>query len=203
MFRSDETGVGSVEAYQSVLVRARVDGTLMQVPVTEGQEVKKGDLLAVIDPRPYQAALDQATAKKAQDEAQLAKPARPRALPSLSTRTSPRASRSTPSRRWSTATAAVMPATSGDRGGAAQLSYCYITSPIRAASACARSIPGNMVHAGDATGIVTMTQIHPISVLFTLPQESLPASARRWRADRCRCWPCRPTTGPNSTRDVC
>jgi multidrug efflux system membrane fusion protein len=66
------TGIGTVQAYQSVLVRARVDGTLMQFPVREGQEVKQGDLIAVIDPRPYQAALDQANAKKAQDEAQLA-----------------------------------------------------------------------------------------------------------------------------------
>ena len=57
---------------QSVLIRARVDGNLMSVPVTEGQDVKQGDLIAVIDPRPYQAILDQATAKKAQDEAQLA-----------------------------------------------------------------------------------------------------------------------------------
>ena len=66
------TGVGNVEAYESVLIRARVDGNLMSVPVTEGQDVKQGDLIAVIDPRPYQAILDQAKAKKAQDEAQLA-----------------------------------------------------------------------------------------------------------------------------------
>src|SRR3954447_22605285 len=65
-------GVGTVQAYQSVLVRARVDGTLMQFPVIEGQEVKQGDLIAVIDPRPFHAALDQANAKKAQDAAQLA-----------------------------------------------------------------------------------------------------------------------------------
>src|SRR5258708_2522548 len=66
------TGVGAMQAYQSVLVRARVDGTLMRFPVREGQEVKQGDVIAIIDPRPYKAALDQATAKKAQDEAQLA-----------------------------------------------------------------------------------------------------------------------------------
>src|SRR6476659_6776240 len=64
-------GLGSVQAFSSVLVRARVDGTLMQVPVTEGQEVKQGDVLAVIDPRPFQAALDSALAKRAQDGADL------------------------------------------------------------------------------------------------------------------------------------
>src|SRR6185437_5381591 len=66
------SGLGTVQAYNSVLVRARVDGTLMKVPVTEGQIVKPGDLIAVIDPRPYQAALDMAMAKKQQDEAALA-----------------------------------------------------------------------------------------------------------------------------------
>src|SRR6266487_522406 len=64
-------GLGSVQAFSAVTVRARVDGTLMQVPVTEGQEVKQGDLIAVIDPRPFQAALDAAIAKKTQDEADL------------------------------------------------------------------------------------------------------------------------------------
>ncbi len=64
-------GIGTVQAFYSVTVRARVDGTLMGVAVTEGQEVKQNDLIAVIDPRPYQAALDAAMAKKAQDEAQL------------------------------------------------------------------------------------------------------------------------------------
>src|SRR3954447_20268060 len=64
-------GLGTVAASQSVQLRSRVDGTLMRVPVTEGQDVKQGDLLAVIDPRPYQAILDAASAKKRQDEAQL------------------------------------------------------------------------------------------------------------------------------------
>ena len=62
-------GLGSVQAFNAVLVRARVDGTLTEFPVTEGQEVKQGDLIAVIDPRPYQAALDAAMAKKSQDDA--------------------------------------------------------------------------------------------------------------------------------------
>ena len=64
-------GLGSVQAFNSVQVRSRVDGTLMQVPVTEGQEVKEGDILTVVDPRPFQAALDAALAKRTQDEADL------------------------------------------------------------------------------------------------------------------------------------
>ncbi len=64
-------GLGTVQPFYSVQIRSKVDGTLMQVPVTEGQDVKQGDLLAVIDPKPYHAALDAATAKKAQDEADL------------------------------------------------------------------------------------------------------------------------------------
>ncbi len=170
------TGVGTVQAYQSVLVRARVDGTLMQVPVTEGQEVKQGDLIAVIDPRPYQAALDQATARKAQDESQLVN-ARLDLGRFKSLATQDFASR----QQVDTQQAAVgqfTAAVAGDQAAieAAQLNldYCFIRSPVEGRVGLRLVDPGNLIHATDATGIVSITQIQPISATFTLPQEELP-----------------------------
>jgi membrane fusion protein, multidrug efflux system len=170
------TGVGSVQAYQSVLVRARVDGTLTQFPVREGQEVKQGDLIAVIDPRPYQAALDQATAKKAQDEAQLVN-ARLDLTRFQSLVKQDFASRQQVDTQQALVNQFVA-AIAGDSAAieAAQLNvaYCYITSPVDGRVGLRMVDPGNLIHATDTTGIVTITQIHPISATFTLPQEELP-----------------------------
>jgi membrane fusion protein, multidrug efflux system len=170
------TGIGTVQAYQSVLVRARVDGTLTQFPVREGQEVKQGDLISVIDPRPYQAALDQATAKKAQDEAQLAN-----ARLDL-TRFQSLAKQDFASRQQVDTQQALVnqfvATIAGDSAAieAAQLNvaYCYITSPVDGRVGLRMVDPGNLIHATDTTGIVTITQIHPISATFTLPQQELP-----------------------------
>ena len=137
-------GIGTVQALNTVPVRARVDGTLMQVPVTEGKLIKQGTLLAVIDPRPYQAVLDQATAKKAQDEAQLAN-----AKLDLQRFSSLAKQRFASRQQVDTQTAKVRSVHRGaggrrrlHRGGAAQ-SRASATSPRRstAASGCARSIP--------------------------------------------------------------
>ena len=170
------TGIGTVQAYQAVLVRARVDGTLTQFPVREGQEVKQGDLIAVIDPRPYQAALDQATAKKAQDDAQLAN-ARLDLTRFQSLATQDFASR----QQVDTQQALVdqfVATIAGDSAAieAAQLNvaYCFITSPVDGRVGLRLVDPGNLIHATDTTGIATITQIHPISATFTLPQEELP-----------------------------
>ena len=169
-------GLGSVQAFNAVLVRARVDGTLMQFPVTEGQEVKQGDLLAVIDPRPFQAALDAVMAKKTQDEADLANAKQDMA------RYSALAQKDFASHQQvDTQRALVNRLTAMIAGDAAaietaqlNLSYCYITSPVQGRVGLRMVDPGNLVHASDATGIVSVTQIHPISLLFTLPQDSLP-----------------------------
>ncbi len=171
------TGIGTVQAYQSVLVRARVDGTLMQFPVREGQEVKQGDLIAVIDSRPYQAVLDQATAKKAQDEALLVN-----ARLDL-TRFQSLAKQDFASRQQVDTQQALVDqlvaTIAGDAAAieAAQLNvaYCYITSPVDGRVGLRQVDPGNLIHATDTTGIVTITQIHPISATFTLPQEELPS----------------------------
>jgi multidrug efflux system membrane fusion protein len=168
-------GVGVVQAFNNVLVRSRVDGTLMQVAVKEGQEVKPGDLLAVIDPRPYKAVLDQVTAKWHQDEATLANArldlARYRSLERQDF-----ASR----QQLDTQQAIVAQdaaAIAGDQAAieAAQLNldYCSITSPIPGRIGLRLVDPGNLVHATDTGGIITITQDHPIAATFTLPQQEL------------------------------
>jgi membrane fusion protein, multidrug efflux system len=170
-------GLGTVQAYYAVQLRPRVDGTLMQVPVTEGQDVKQGALLAVIDPRPYQAALDTAMAKKQQDEAQLSNAQADLArYDSLVRRDF--ASR----QQLETQQAMVKQFTAAILGDDAQievtrlnLSFCYITSPFDGRIGLRNVDPGNIVHSAEATPIISVTQIQPISVTFTLPQNTLPA----------------------------
>ncbi len=170
------SGIGSVQAFNSVLVRARVDGTITKFVPTEGQEVKEGDLIAVIDPRPYQATLDQATAKQAQDEADLAN-----ARSDLA-RYSSLARQDFASRQQVDTQASLVnhlvAAIAGDvamvESAKLNLSFCYILSPITGRIGLRMVDAGNLVHATDSAGIVTITQVHPISVTFTLPQDDLP-----------------------------
>jgi multidrug efflux system membrane fusion protein len=168
--------IGAVQAYQSVLVRARVDGTLDKVLFTEGQEVKAGDALAEIDPRPYAAALRQVQAKRAADAAMLAN-----ALHDLS-RTSNLTRNDFASRQQldtQQATVAEDQANiSGDDAAIAtarlNLEFCSIVSPINGRVGLRLIDPGNLIHATDAQGIVSITMIHPIAMIFTLPQDNLP-----------------------------
>lgn len=171
------TGLGMVQALNTVLVRARVDGTLQKFAVTEGQMVTRGTLLAVIDPRPYQAVLDQALAKKAQDEAQLVN-----AKLDLQ-RYSTLATKDFASRQQVDTQVALVNQTraalKGDDAAieSAQLNlgFCFISAPFDGRIGLRRVDPGNLVHATDAGGIVTITQVQPITVMFTLPQADLPA----------------------------
>ncbi len=170
--------IGTVQAFQSVVVRARVDGTLDKVLFTEGQSVKPGDLLAQLDPRPYQAILDQALARKASDEAA--------ALNARAdvTRYADLASSQVASRQKVEQTrAALAQAEAAVRGddasiAAAQLNlgFTRITSPIEGRVGLRQVDAGNFIRVADpsTTGIVTIAQIHPIAVLFTLPQDTLP-----------------------------
>ena len=170
-------GLGTVQAYYAVQLRPRVDGTLTQVPVREGQDVKQGDLLAVIDPRPYQAALDSAAAKKQQDQAQLSN-----AQADLARYASLVRQDFASHQQYDTQQMMVKQFSAALLGDDAQiesaqlnLSFCYITSPFDGRVGLRNVDPGNIVHSAEATPIISVTQIRPITVTFTLPQDDLPA----------------------------
>lgn len=177
-------GLGTVQANNAVQVRARVDGTLMQVPVTEGQEVKAGAILAVIDPRPYQAALDQAKAKRQQDEAQLGNARRELGRTSTLARQDFASHQQLDQNQATVAqlTAAVAADTAAEEAARINLEFCAITAPFDGRVGLRQIDPGNLIRAGDAAPIMTLTQIHPVAVVFTLPQEDLPRLATAMRA---------------------
>ncbi len=170
--------IGTVQAFQSVTARARVDGTLDKVLFVEGQHVRPGDLLAQLDPRPYQAALDQVMAKKAADEAILA------SARSDLVRYADLAKAQVESRqKLEQIQATLLQDAANVRGddaniAAAQLNldFTRITSPIDGRVGLRQVDLGNFIRVADATttSIVTIAQIQPISLLFTLPQDQLP-----------------------------
>jgi multidrug efflux system membrane fusion protein len=168
-------GLGTVQAFYTVTVTARVDGELQKIGFTEGQTVHKGDLLAQIDPRPNQAGLAQAVATRARDAAQLANARRdfarytvlqPQDLASKQTVDTQRAMVDQLSAQLQIDDAQIDNART-------QLDYTRITSPIDGRTGIRLIDPGNIVHAADTTGIVVVTQVQPIAVIFTLPEESL------------------------------
>ena len=171
------SGLGTVQAFYTVTVTARVDGELQKVGFTEGQTVHKGDLLAQIDPRPNQAAYEQAVATKGKDVAQLANAKRdlerytvlqPQNLASKQTLDTQRA-------MVDQLTAKVQVDQAAIDNARTQLDYTRITSPINGRTGIRLVDPGNIVHAAATTGIVVVTQVQPISVIFTLPEEDMPA----------------------------
>jgi multidrug efflux system membrane fusion protein len=165
-------GIGTVQPVNIVTIRSRVDGELQKVFFTEGQEVKAGDPLAQIDPRPFQAALDEATAKKAQDEAQLANAQRDLERYEALARKdfSSRQQFDTQKAQVAQFQALVQGDQASIDNARIQLDYAAIRSPIDGRAGFRLVDPGNIVHAADATGIVVVTQMHPISVVFTLPE---------------------------------
>jgi multidrug efflux system membrane fusion protein len=171
-------GLGSVAAFKSVLIRSRVDGTLERVAFTEGDDVKQGDVLAQIDPRPYQAALDQALAKKASDEANLSN-----AKLDLTRSTQLARNQFAAQQTVDTRQATVAQLEAGIKGDEAliaiaklNLDYSRITAPFDGRVGLRQVDPGNFIRAADpaGVGIVTLSQVQPISVTFTLPQDNLP-----------------------------
>jgi len=168
-------GLGTVQPYDTVTVRSRVDGQVIKVGFRQGQMVNEGDLLVQIDPRPYQAALEQAQAKKAQDEANL------RNAQLDLERYSTLAKQDYASRQQvDTQQAKVDQLNAQLKGDQAaidnaqtQLSYTTIRSPLTGKTGFRLIDPGNIVHATDQTGIVTIVKLQPISVVFTAPEENI------------------------------
>jgi multidrug efflux system membrane fusion protein len=175
------SGLGRVQAFNSVLVKSRVDGQIVKIDFAEGQEVRAGDIIVEIDPRPYAAALAQAKAAKLKDQVQLENSqldlGRYRTLATQN---------SIAQQQLDTQAALV------DQNRAAinvdqaqidlaelQLSYCSIRSPIDGRVGTRLVDAGNIVRATDATGIVTINQVRPISVSFSLPSASLSAVRAR------------------------
>ena len=168
-------GVGAVRALNNVMVRSQVDGKLIAVNFTEGQDVKKGDVLAEIDPVIYKAQFDQAVAKKAQDEAQLANQRLDLArYQQLS------ASNAGSKQQYDTQRAVVAQQealVNADQAAIdnmqAMLGYTKIIAPLSGRAGLRQVDQGNIIHASDVTGLVVITQLQPIAVQFSLPQQQI------------------------------
>jgi len=168
-------GLGSVEAFYTVSLKTRIDGQIMQVNFNEGQDVKKGDLLIVIDPRPYQVALEQAKANLQKDEAQLtnAKAQYERNKVLWEQGVIAKQDLDTLQASLGTYEGTIAADKAAISNAELNLTYCYIKSPIDGRVGLRQVDPGNYVTAAGGTAMVVITQLHPIAVVFTLPQEQL------------------------------
>jgi multidrug efflux system membrane fusion protein len=169
-------GIGTVQAFNTVTIRPRVDGQVTKIAFTEGQDVRAGELLAQIDPDPFRTALEQAAAKKGQDEAQLAN-----ARVDLQRYADLLANQGVTQQQYDTQKALVdtlVATVNADQAAIesakVQLAYTTIVSPIDGRTGIRQVDAGNIVHANDANGLVVITQLKPISVVFILAAQNLP-----------------------------
>jgi len=177
-------GLGTVTSPASVTVITRISGELTEVDFKEGQEVKAGDLLAVIDPRPYQVALEQAQGQLLQAQAQLVQAQSDLARYETLSRQDSISTQQVSAQRALVSQYEGLVKTDQAAIDNAQLNlvYCHITAPITGRVGLRQVDAGNYVTPSDTNGLVTLTQIRPISVIFTLPEDSYPQVAARLRS---------------------
>ncbi len=176
-------GLGSVDAFYTVSLKTRIDGQIMQVNFREGQDVNKGDMLIVIDPRPYQVALDQAQANLQKDEAQLvnAKAQYERNKVLYEQGVIAKQDLDTLEASFGTYEGTIASDKAAIENAKLNLTYCYINSPIDGRVGLRQVDPGNYVTAASGTAMLVITQLHPIAVIFTLPEDQLQEVAQHMR----------------------
>ena len=167
-------GLGTVQPYQTVTVRSRVDGQITKVEFKQGRMVKEGDVLVQIDARPYQAALDQALAKKAQDEASLANAKRDLDRYTSLKDFAARQQVDTQRALVDQLTAQVAGDQAAVENARTQVDYTTMKAPLSGLTGFRAVDGGNIVRTSDQNGIVTIVQLQPISVVFTAPEEEIP-----------------------------
>jgi membrane fusion protein, multidrug efflux system len=176
-------GLGSVQAFNTVTLKTRIDGEVTQVAFREGQDVKKGELLIVIDPRPYQVALEQAQATLYRDQSQLTIAKRNVARYSELFKEGVVSQQDLDTQQSAEGNLEGM--VRGDQAAIdnakLNLAYTRITAPFDGRVGLRLVDPGNMVHASDTTGMLVLTQLHPIAVIFTIPEDNLPSVLKRLR----------------------
>lgn len=169
------SGIGNIVAYNTDVVRSQISGQLISIDFTEGRTVKAGDVLAVIDPKPYRAKVDQMTANRARDQAELdnAKINLKRATDLIGKGFATQQTLDTQKAQVDQLQGAVQSDDALIEQAKVELGYTRLTSPISGITGIRQIDVGNVIHPTDAAGLVTVTQIEPISLIFTLPEDRL------------------------------